>query len=521
MRVISLYLPAANLRIVMKHQYHLLLISIILLGACKNTKTPEPLPGVAILPMTQIDLSSLQEFGETSANWSIGGTVLSDYESEQDLTIVSGSGVLVNQNSGPSNENILTIWDHGDLEIELEFMLPKSSNSGIYFQGRYEIQLFDSWQVQNPQHSDCGGIYQRWDDSASEGSQGYEGHAPAVNASKAPGLWQHLYVKFKAPVFDSLGNKTSDARFEKVILNGLLVQNNVSLSGPTRASIAENEVPSAPLMIQGDHGQVAFRNISYKRYFNKKVALKELHYAYYELEMSPALPNFDSLEMIEQGSIDSFAIDKIAKRENFFGVAFTGSINIPSTGAYIFHTVSDDGSKLFIDDQLVVSNDYNHSMERQSGMIQLTKGMHDLQVDYYNNQWGRGLAVLYEGPEIKYQPLNSFLSETKSELHDTLKIVPGASPELLRGFVNYKGEKRTHTISVGNSKGVHYTLDLRNGALLKSWRGEFVDVSNMWQNRGESQLAIPLALAVDLSDGSIAAVLSSGEIAIPLSHRRS
>jgi len=260
---------------------------------------------------------------------------------------------------------------------------------------------------------------------------------------------------------------------------------------------------------------VAFRNISYKRYFNKKVALKELHYAYYELEMSPALPNFDSLEMIEQGSVDSFAIDKIAKKENFFGVAFTGSINIPTTGAYIFHTVSDDGSKLFIDHQLVVSNDYNHSMERQSGMIQLTKGMHDLKVDYYNNQWGRGLAVLYEGPEMKYQPLNSFLSETRNELRDTLKIVPGAYPELLRGFVNYKDEKRTHTISVGNSKGVHYTLDLRNGALLKSWRGEFVDVSNMWQNRGESQLAIPLALAVDLSDGSIAAVLSSGEAQYP------
>ena len=62
---------------------------------------------------------------------------------------------------------------------------------------------------------------------------------------------------------------------------------------------------------------------------------------------------------------------------------------------------------------------------------------------------------------------------------------------------------------------MHYSLDLRNGALLKSWRGEFVDVSNMWRNRGESQLVIPLALAVELPDGSIAAILSTSEAQYP------
>jgi hypothetical protein len=513
--LILLYLHAENSKYKMKHCSICLLVLVVLMGGCKEAKTSEPIIGVSTIPMKELALENLSSFRPTTSNWKVAGSVFSDYTVEQDLTSTEGSGVLVNQISESENNNLLTTWEHGDLELELEFMMPKGSNSGIYFQGRYEIQLFDSWKVPDPQYSDCGGIYQRWDENASEESQGFEGHPPAINACKAPGLWHQLYVKFTAPKFDSTGFKISNARFDKVVLNDLVIHENVTLSGPTRASVANDEVSQAPLMIQGDHGNVAFRNISYKRYFDQKVLLSELKFSYYHTEMSASLPKLDSLDPVEQGSVDSFAIDKIAKRENFFAIGFKGNIKIPTAGAYIFHTVSDDGSKLFIDEQLVVSNDFNHSMERQSGLIELTEGEHNLRVDYYNNQWGRGLAVFYEGPEIHYLPLNSFYNEDRNESHQPLKVVPGPTPELLRGFVNYKHEKRTHTISVGNSEGVHYSLDLRNGALLKSWRGEFVDVSNMWRNRGESQLAIPLALAVELSDGSIAAILSTSEAQYP------
>ena len=498
-----------------KIRLSLFLVLIAFLGGCKNSATPEPQPGVSTLPLNQITLSDLSAFSPTTSNWQITGTVVSDYQKDQDLSLLDGSGVLVNKQTDGSNDNIFTIWEHGDLELDLEFMMPRSSNSGIYLQGRYEIQLLDSWMIENPSHSDCGGIYQRWNDEADEGSEGYEGHAPAINACKAPGLWQHLYVKFTAPVFDSLGNKLSDARFDKVLLNGMLIHENVSLSGPTRASVSGNEVARAPLMIQGDHGNVAFRNIFYKRFFSEQVALSELEYKYYQTEMIQSLPHYDTLEVFEQGSVDSFSIDKIAKREDYFGIVFTGTITTPIEGGYIFHTVSDDGSKLFIDGKMVVSNDFNHGMERQSGMIELTKGVHDLRVDYFNNQWGRGLAVLYEGPEISYQPLNSIYTEKSKRSMDTLKLIPGAMPELIRCFVNYKDTKRTHAISVGSEKGIHFSVDMRNGALLKSWRGEFADVSNMWRNRGEAQLVIPLAVAIDLPDGSIAAILPNAEAPYP------
>jgi hypothetical protein len=273
--------------------------------------------------------------------------------------------------------------------------------------------------------------------------------------------------------------------------------------------MTDNEAAQGPLMLQGDHGNVAFRNISYKRYFHQKLDLSALKYQFFETEMSAALPNFDSLDYQSEGTTDSFNIESIATREDFFGIRFLGTINAPKNGDYVFHTISDDGSKLYIDDQLVVDNDFNHGMERKSGLLTLGKGSHDLKVDYYNNRWGKGLIVMYEGPEIIYQPLNSRAPKTNNEDRQELLVEIGETPEMVRGFVNYAGEVRTHVISAGNPGGVHYSLDLRTGVLLKCWRGAFADVSNMWVNRGHSQLVIPQAVAVELSDVPILAMLPS------------
>jgi len=149
---------------------------------------------------------------------------------------------------------------HGDIEAEIEFMVPKGSNSGIYFMGRYEIQIFDSFGKEKVKHSDCGGIYQRW------GKHKDAGQAPKVNASTAPGTWQKYEVIFRAPRFDADGKKTENARFVKVLHNGQLIHENAEVTGPTRAAMRENapEEPKGPIRIQGDHGPVAFRTIRIK-----------------------------------------------------------------------------------------------------------------------------------------------------------------------------------------------------------------------------------------------------------------
>lgn len=200
----------------------------------------------------------LVDWRKPTADWKVVPNVTLNRTNNQAFAVAStGDGVMLNHPSAKS-VNLLSNYEHGDVRAHVEFCIPKGSNSGVYFMGRYEIQIFDSFGVLPPKSSDCGGIYERWKDG-----KGYEGHPPGSNASKPAGEWQTLDVIFKAPRFDGNGVKNSNAKFVKVILNGVTIHENVELSGPTRSAAYENapEKPTGPLMLQGDHGPVAFRNI--------------------------------------------------------------------------------------------------------------------------------------------------------------------------------------------------------------------------------------------------------------------
>lgn len=208
------------------------------------------------------DGKDLNGWRAPTGDWLVVKSVNLDSGDPQKFAPVDGAGVMLNGRGGRTS-NILSQYEHGDVACRLEFCVPKNSNSGVYFMGRYEIQIFDSWGVESSKvkHSDCGGIYERWKDD-----KGYEGHAPRVNASKKPGDWQTLEVVFRAPRFDAQGKKIENARFVNVVLNGQLIHENVDVTGPTRAATFENdpEAKTGPLMLQGDHGPVAYRNIFFK-----------------------------------------------------------------------------------------------------------------------------------------------------------------------------------------------------------------------------------------------------------------
>ncbi len=161
--------------------------------------------------------------------------------------------------NGPQGRTVNIVSDskHGDVEIYLEFMVAKGSNSGVYLQGLYEVQVFDSWGADKPvTSSDCGGIYHRWIHE-----KGVGGSAPSTNMSRRPGEWQSFYILFRAPRFDASGRKTENAKFIQVIHNGITVQRNVEVDGPTRSGMNHPEAAQNPLMLQGDHGPVAYKNI--------------------------------------------------------------------------------------------------------------------------------------------------------------------------------------------------------------------------------------------------------------------
>ena len=84
------------------------------------------------------------------------------------------------------------------------------------------------------------------------------------NASRKPGEWQSFYILFRGSKFDGNGKKIANAKFLRVVHNGLTVQKDVEAEGPTRASMTHPEAATNPLMLQGDHGPVAYRNIYWR-----------------------------------------------------------------------------------------------------------------------------------------------------------------------------------------------------------------------------------------------------------------
>ena len=82
-----------------------------------------------------------------------------------------------------------------------------------------------------------------------------------MRAERPAGQWQSLHVWFQAPRFDDKGKKISNAKFLRVLFNGILIHEDVERKEPTRACMNISEAATNPIMLQGDHGPVAFRNI--------------------------------------------------------------------------------------------------------------------------------------------------------------------------------------------------------------------------------------------------------------------
>jgi hypothetical protein len=198
---------------------------------------------------------SLAHWRAPRGTWTVVGGVALNAQDRARLQTQPGRGVLFNHLEGKTVD-LLSRDEFGDCEVRLEFNVPANSNSGVYLMARYEVQILDSWGKAEPGWGDCGGIYARYADGKS-----FEGSPPRINASRPPGEWQSLEIHFRAPRFDTTGRKTESARFLRVVLNGHVVQENVEVSGPTRAATYDNEAPIGPLMLQGDHGPVAFRHL--------------------------------------------------------------------------------------------------------------------------------------------------------------------------------------------------------------------------------------------------------------------
>jgi putative membrane-bound dehydrogenase-like protein len=202
----------------------------------------------------------LGAWDKPAKEWIIAGDAALDAMNPRRLVPKPGTGVLVNGPKGRA-ANLVSKEKFTDVEAHVEFLIPKGSNSGVKLMGLYEIQIFDSYGKKELTGSDCGGVYPRGEQEPKYHTID-KGVPPRVNAARPAGEWQTLDITFRAPRFDADGKKTADARFIKVVHNGQVIHEDVPVHYPTGSAWRlEKEIPRGPLLLQADHGPVAFRNV--------------------------------------------------------------------------------------------------------------------------------------------------------------------------------------------------------------------------------------------------------------------
>jgi len=146
------------------------------------------------------------------------------------------NGMLVNT-PGDHGNDLVTEEKFRDFTIRYEYMVPKGSNSGLYLRGRHEIQILEDSDAKGPSMGGNGSIY-----SVKVASD---------HVSRKAGDWQFAQVTIK-------GNRVT------VFLNGVKIHDNVEINKATGGELDANVDQPGPIMLQGDHGAVAFRNIRIK-----------------------------------------------------------------------------------------------------------------------------------------------------------------------------------------------------------------------------------------------------------------
>ena len=462
---------------------------------------------------TQIPLNDLSAFKNPSINWTIEGGVTGNFNGNV-LTPTSGKGVMLCTLRNPRltrTDDLYSVMEHGDIKMSLDFMIPTGSNSGFYLQSRYEVQIYDTWLKKPVIDNFCGAIYHRWDESRGKGNEGYEGHAPRQNAVKAPGLWNHLEVDFKAPTFDAFGKKLTNARFNKVLLNGVLIHENIELLGVTRGSVLQ-EVAKAPFRIQGDHGQVAFKNIMYEIFEPSNVTFSPATYEYYE-GLTKSIPNKST--PTSTGTVAQ-PTSKLATTQNGFLLKFKGKFNVPEVGNYTFSSQWNGMGTLLIDKDTTIKGWYLQH-EEQKKVKQLSAGEHTYSIIYMKDfSWRKnGLAVFMQKQNSEKQAITERTSLPDPEPTPLVEVKVNDQTVLQRSFMMHGNKKITHAISVGMPSGLSFSYDLNQGGFLHLWRGKFLDATQMWHDRGEPQTAEPMGTMITSNDKFPLAYLASAETAFP------
>jgi hypothetical protein len=188
--------------------------------------------------------------------WKVVSSVKLDPNDPNNLaaegTGAEGRGIMLRvKHEEGYGANPYTEKNFGDCEVHVEFTVPGHSNSGVYLMGQYEVQILSDHGRPNTNIGthNTGAIYAT--------------KPPSSLELKPHGEWNTMDIVFQAPRFEN-GKKVKNAVFVSVVLNGKKIQENVDTPKPTGGQLPGGEKPTGPILLQGDHGCVAFRSVRVK-----------------------------------------------------------------------------------------------------------------------------------------------------------------------------------------------------------------------------------------------------------------
>jgi hypothetical protein len=221
---------------------------LALLGAVLVQGALAQAPGIPILSLNDFRPSTGSEKNwETVADATFG--IAADKVKK-----TTGTGVIL-YTGNIQGATLATNASFGDTEAEFDFAVDKGATFAVLLQGRYRVSLSDSWAATNPVTADMGGI-----GPLKQNGGAFTGLAPLINVAKAPGLWQHVLIKYRAPKLNG-NTKTGNALFEEVYINGVLVQENAEVTAPSAGSTFDAEAGTGPLVFLVSNGTVAIKNV--------------------------------------------------------------------------------------------------------------------------------------------------------------------------------------------------------------------------------------------------------------------
>jgi hypothetical protein len=308
-----------------------------------------------------------------------------------------------------------------------------------------------------------------------------------------------MEISFQAPRFDANGKKTVSAKFNYVKLNGITLHENIFLSGPSRGAQFEDEKAYGPISFQGDHGVIAIKNIKYAPQEELKVSLSDLKYAYYE--KSAKTPEQAAKTKPTSSGTASSLDSRLASARDLFFLQFEGKLNVPVKDNYTFSMLYSGDATLEIDGKAVVPSTWNHlGGYPVTASTTLDAGNHQfkLWINKDLNWSSPGLSLFIEKPNSRAVALHSPASMPERVPAPLIAVQSTNAPEIVRSFMEHNNKKLTHVVSVGDPHQVHYSYDLLQGGLLQVWKGDFLNATEMWYERGEPQTATALGAAITL-----------------------